>query len=45
MIGMWLAPLPKPKEDAYKKRRPPDEQHCHEPMTKFNDVIDLITVR
>src|SRR5215467_9713283 len=44
MIGIWLAALSKSKQDVNKKRRPPDEQGGHEPVTKLQDVIDLITV-
>src|SRR5262249_8733458 len=44
MIGIWLAALPKPKQDVNKKHRPPDEQRRHEPVTKFKNMIDLVAV-
>jgi len=44
MIGNRLATLPKPNQDVNKKRRPPDEQRRHEPVTKLKDMIDLITM-
>src|SRR3954465_5390980 len=44
MIGSRLAALPKPNQDVEKKPRPPDEQRGHEPVTKLNDMIDLIAV-
>src|SRR6266513_4847717 len=44
MIGSRLAALPKPNQDVNKKSRPPDEQGGHEPVTKLNDMIDLIPV-
>src|SRR4051794_19399971 len=44
MIGYRLATLPKPNQDVNKKSRPPDEQRGHEPVTKLNDMIDLIAV-
>src|SRR3954467_13540361 len=44
MIGSRLAALPKPNQDVNKKNRPPDEQGGHEPVTKRNDMIDLIAM-
>jgi hypothetical protein len=44
MIGVRLATLPKTNQDVNKKSRPPDEQRGHEPVTKLNDMIDLIAV-
>src|SRR5215471_6540722 len=44
MIGILLATLPKSKQDVNKKRRPPDEQGGHEPVTKLKDMIDLEAV-
>src|SRR5580765_3834904 len=44
MIRSRMAALPKPNQDVDKKSRPPDEQHGHEPVTKLNDMIDLIAV-
>src|SRR5262245_47725342 len=44
VIGIRLAALSKPKQNVNKKRRPPDEQRRHEPVTKLKDMIDLIAV-
>src|SRR5262245_34273593 len=44
MIGIWLAALSKPNQHVNKKRRPPEEQRRHEPVTKLNDMIDLVAV-
>src|SRR5438046_9684370 len=44
MIGSRLATLPKPNQDVNEKSRPPAEQGGHEPVTKLNDMIDLIAV-
>src|SRR5215468_3214720 len=44
MIGIWVAALSKSKQDVNKKRRPPDEQRRHEPVTKLKDMIDLKAV-
>src|SRR5689334_6506565 len=44
MTGIWLATLPKPNQDVNKKSRPPHEQDAHEPVTKLDDMIDLIAV-
>src|SRR5436190_16603570 len=45
MIGNRLATLPKPNQDVNEKSRPPEEQRGHKPVTKLNDMIDLIAVR
>src|SRR3954464_8689644 len=44
IIGSRLAALPKPNQHVNKKSRPPDEQGGHEPVTKLNDMIDLIAM-
>src|SRR3954467_3137755 len=44
MIGSRLEALPKPNQDVNKKSRPTDEQGGHEPVTKLNDMIDLIAM-
>src|SRR6476646_5441383 len=44
MIGSRPAALPNPNQDVNKKSRPPDEQRGHEPVTKLNDMVDLIAV-
>src|SRR6059058_5960328 len=44
MIGNRLATLPKSNQDVNEKGRPPDEQCGHEPVTKLNDMVDLIAV-
>src|SRR4051794_23594755 len=44
MIGYRLAALAKPQQDVNKKSRPPDEQRGHEPVTKLENMIDLIAV-
>src|SRR4029077_17715077 len=44
MIGSRLAALPKTNQGGNKKNRPTDQQSGHEPVTKLNDMIDLIAV-
>src|ERR1700756_3740884 len=40
-----LSPFPEPDQHKDKKRRPSHKQHAHEPVAKFQDMIDLISVR
>jgi hypothetical protein len=42
MISNRLPAFPEPDQDKNKERRPSNEQRAHEPVAKFEDVVDLI---
>src|SRR5437016_14647574 len=45
VIRTRLSAPPEPNQRKNKKRRPADKQRAHEPMTEFDDVVDLISMR
>src|SRR5438132_1649990 len=44
MISGWLPPFPEPNQHENNKRGPADKQRAHEPVTKLDDMVDLITM-
>src|ERR1700730_18330505 len=44
VIGQGTATLAKTDKNEKKKSGPADEERAHEPVTKFEDVIDLVAV-
>ena len=45
MISGGLPSFPEPNQHENKKRGPANKQRAHEPVTKFEDVVDLISMR
>jgi hypothetical protein len=45
VVGNRLSPFPKPNQDENKKRGPTNKQRAHEPVTKLEDVVDLVSMR
>src|SRR5436853_7297437 len=44
IIGTGMPALAKPNQDENEKGRPTDEKRAHEPVGKFEDMIDLVTM-
>src|SRR4029077_17032035 len=44
VIGSRMATLAEANQNKNEKGRPPDEEHPHEPVAEFEDVIDLVAV-
>src|SRR5205085_3851169 len=44
MIGYGMPAAMITNEDIEEKGQPPDEERAHKPMTKLNNVIDLVAV-
>src|ERR1700692_1998223 len=45
MISNGLPCFPEPDQHENKKRGPANKQRAHEPVTKLDDVVDLISMR
>ena len=45
VVGSRLASLPEANQRVNEKRGPPNKQRAHEPVTKLDNVIDLISMR
>ena len=44
VIGQGMATLAKTDQNENEKSGPADEERTHEPVTKFEDVIDLVAM-
>src|SRR4029453_110409 len=45
VISTRLTPFPETNQDENKKRRPSNKERAHEPVTKLEDMVDLISMR